>query len=317
MNARGSASARLFIAAAFLGSCTGATHHAGTARESKPSPGHANALTNGESATGTAQDRDARSERGPAPGAEPAHEVAARGDTKDVYLAALQVNRNGSVKPKTAQLRLGGFGGPNLGELQNRGLLVEQQHDVVTIRLEPAYPTPRRPLSTADTACSFLIDCDEPAFADRALNPNPRPSDAPAWAFFVHDYIEDKSSQRRFDVASVAARRKEGDCTEHAVLLTALLRRAGVASRVVIGFVLVDVPVNGVATTRAFGHAWTEYHDGSAWRPVDATNPKPDSVSVRYVPLQVVREEGPGFRLPLMSELHVVHVQSIALPLQD
>ena len=61
------------------------------------------------------------------------------------------------------------------------------------------------------------------------------------------------------------AKSREGDCTEHAVLLAALLRARGVPARVAIGLVY-------VAKSQAFGfHMWTEAWVDRGWLPLDAT----------------------------------------------
>ena len=65
--------------------------------------------------------------------------------------------------------------------------------------------------------------------------------------------------------ASEVARSKEGDCTEHAVLLAALLRARKIPSRVVAGLVYSE-------KESAFGgHMWTEAWLGGQWIPLDAT----------------------------------------------
>ena len=55
---------------------------------------------------------------------------------------------------------------------------------------------------------------------------------------------------------------KVGDCNEHAVLLTALLRAAGIPARECVGIVYTD--------HRFFYHAWTEAYLGH-WISMDAT----------------------------------------------
>ena len=56
---------------------------------------------------------------------------------------------------------------------------------------------------------------------------------------------------------------REGDCTEHAVLLAALCRARGIPARVAIGLVYVD---------QAFCyHMWTEVHADGRWVALDAT----------------------------------------------
>lgn len=82
---------------------------------------------------------------------------------------------------------------------------------------------------------------------------------------FVHAAIDAKNFSTAMATASEVARSREGDCTEHAVLLAALLRASGIPSRVAIG--LVYIP-NGPAFG---GHMWTEAYLGSTWVPLDAT----------------------------------------------
>ena len=61
------------------------------------------------------------------------------------------------------------------------------------------------------------------------------------------------------------AESREGDCTEHAVLLAALARACGIPARVAIGLVYVD-------QAGGFGyHMWTEMYLSGHWIPLDAT----------------------------------------------
>jgi hypothetical protein len=57
---------------------------------------------------------------------------------------------------------------------------------------------------------------------------------------------------------------REGDCTEHAVLLAALCRAAGIPARVLLGAEF----IGGVWG----GHAWNDVWIDGAWYPLDATN---------------------------------------------
>jgi hypothetical protein len=79
-----------------------------------------------------------------------------------------------------------------------------------------------------------------------------------AW---VHDNLEQTPLVSVPSALDVLATRR-GDCTEHALLATALLRAAGIPARVAVGL---------AHSEGAFGyHAWVEYwHDG--WRTMDPT----------------------------------------------
>ena len=54
---------------------------------------------------------------------------------------------------------------------------------------------------------------------------------------FAHDYLVHKNFNIGFGTASETAKKREGDCTEHAVFLAALGRSMGIPSRVAIGLV--------------------------------------------------------------------------------
>lgn len=85
---------------------------------------------------------------------------------------------------------------------------------------------------------------------------------------FVRGFITTKSLGVGYASALEVARKPEGDCTEHAVLLAALARADGIAARVVTG--LAYAP--GFAGTRdAFvPHAWVQAWTGDRWRSYDA-----------------------------------------------
>ncbi len=65
--------------------------------------------------------------------------------------------------------------------------------------------------------------------------------------------------------AAEIVRDMRGDCTEHAVLLSALMRSQGIPSRVVVGFVYVPNPASYAP------HMWTEALLDGKWTPFDST----------------------------------------------
>ena len=92
---------------------------------------------------------------------------------------------------------------------------------------------------------------------------------------FVREFIEEKDLSVGFATASEVARTAQGDCTEHAVLLAALLRAAGIPSRTVTGLIYVD---EFLGQRDIFGyHMWAQafLDDGSGgrWVDLDATLP--------------------------------------------
>ncbi len=56
-----------------------------------------------------------------------------------------------------------------------------------------------------------------------------------------------------------------GDCTEHAVMLAAMMRASGIPSRVVIGLTYSD------QASAMIGHMWTEAWIDGHWIPYDST----------------------------------------------
>jgi transglutaminase-like putative cysteine protease len=96
-----------------------------------------------------------------------------------------------------------------------------------------------------------------------------RTARAEAMRRFVHDYIDEKGLGVGLATAGEVARTGRGDCTEHAVLLAALLRADGVPSRVASGLIYVD---QALGHERVFGyHMWTQAWVGGRWRDLDAT----------------------------------------------
>lgn len=85
----------------------------------------------------------------------------------------------------------------------------------------------------------------------------------------MEHYVGDKLQKKNFSTAMASAgevaKTLEGDCTEHSVLLAAMLRAKGIPSRVVVGLVYVD-------SLSAFGgHMWVEANLNGHWIPLDPT----------------------------------------------
>jgi len=82
---------------------------------------------------------------------------------------------------------------------------------------------------------------------------------------YVHRTVESKNFSQALSSAAEVALSREGDCTEHAVLLAALARACGIPARVAIGLVYVEA-------LQGFGfHMWTEVYLDGHWVPLDAT----------------------------------------------
>ncbi|MFG0248888.1 MAG: transglutaminase family protein [Phycisphaeraceae bacterium JB051] len=88
---------------------------------------------------------------------------------------------------------------------------------------------------------------------------------------FVNREIKAKDLSVGFATASEVIRTKQGDCTEHGTLLAAMLRGAGVPSRVVSGMIYVD---EFLGNRNIFGyHMWAQAWVDGKWVDLDATLP--------------------------------------------
>jgi hypothetical protein len=173
-----------------------------------------------------------------------------------------------------------------------------------------AYPGGTDGVTRAHTAASFVVDFRDPAVARASVQADEGrgAGDTPArLRRFVHQYISSKNLRRGYDSASVVATRREGDCTEHAVLLTALARLRRLPARVVHGIVL----VRAGDAWRAFGHAWVEVRQRKGWALLDSA--LESSPAVVYVPLSVLEDEGPGRALSLMGQVGPADVLRVRL----
>ena len=77
--------------------------------------------------------------------------------------------------------------------------------------------------------------------------------------------IRTKSLQHGFAGVSEVLDSSAGDCTEHALLLAALLRKRAVPARIAYGFLLTEAGF--------IGHAWTEVLAGGSWFWLDPSFP--------------------------------------------
>ncbi len=88
---------------------------------------------------------------------------------------------------------------------------------------------------------------------------------AQALELMVHDQMRQRNFNTAMASAAEVAVSLEGDCTEHAVLLAAVLRARDIPARVAVGLVHTD-------TLGGFGfHMWNEAYIHGTWIPLDAT----------------------------------------------
>jgi hypothetical protein len=178
-----------------------------------------------------------------------------------------------------------------------------------------------------DRQSSFVVDYAEARFQDAAHEleqTDKKPSPAEVAAFADH-YISEKTFVHSFDVASRVAVTHAGDCTEHAVFTTALLRHFGFTARVVLGIVLIGVTQEKTEPkVVAFGHAWVERYEHDGWHIIDTALGRgyeidPASAAARglpagaqlrlaYLPINVLKDESASYARTLMDQVGVESV---------
>ena len=103
---------------------------------------------------------------------------------------------------------------------------------------------------------------------------------------WVFENMTEKNFNTAFASALEACKTREGDCTEHAVLLAALCRAAGIPARVVMGVEF----LYGIWG----GHAWNDVWIDGTWYQLDATNGY-GYVDPLHLPMgQMTMKEGGG-----------------------
>jgi len=179
----------------------------------------------------------------------------------------------------------------NIGDtVPNDGYQRTQWVDVNTLRITIDLDKPTLPerfqVSDATLSASSMLNFEDEAIKklveqtvdlrmiqELAKKPTLRPAykaqrnAASKLRDFVRDHIEAKDLSVGFASASETARTKQGDCTEHACLLAAMLRGAGIPSRTVTGLVYAD---QFAGREGVFGfHMWTQ-----AWLTGDDERPR-------------------------------------------
>ncbi len=147
-------------------------------------------------------------------------------------------------------------------------LILRQDHKAIA----GAAPSITASVGNEYLSGNVIMNIDDPALiklAERAAGNAREPIElATKLREFVTDYIDDKSLGIAFATASEVCRAKEGDCTEHAVLLAALGRIKGLPSRVATGIAYVT---SFAGKRDIFGfHMWTQFWIGDRWVDFDA-----------------------------------------------
>jgi transglutaminase-like putative cysteine protease len=173
-------------------------------------------------------------------------------------------------------------------ELPSVGYQRVVQHDdrSVRVRIDLDKPVPSGKDKPTDVhrRASALINSEDPKIValvgkamaghGKALNDRQK---AAALCQFVNQYINERSLAIGFASASEVAETREGDCSEFAVLLAAMLRAAGLPSRTASGLIYAE---RFLGQKQVFGYhmwaqAWIGTQDRGRWVDFDATrNPQ-------------------------------------------
>ena len=148
---------------------------------------------------------------------------------------------------------------------------------------------------------SFVIDLEEESTkrftSDFKKNEN-QPTKLKEIAEYVHGYINNPTYIHGFNIASVIANQRSGDCTEFAVLSTALARSLGIPARVIIGTIILE----GKDQVVAYGHSWAEVWRQGRWHILDAALYNDDTIIQSfYLPALEIENEGPGYTISILK----------------
>jgi len=149
------------------------------------------------------------------------------------------------------------------------------------------------------TASTVLIQSDHPRIKKLAhliaVNETDRIDIVDRLQFWVFHYLETSYS----DNAQTAIRvldNRAGDCTEHALLFTALARSLGIPTREVSGLIFSDNEPG------FYWHAWAEIHDGHQWVGID---PAWDETVIDAAHIRMSGEENDSKWISLVGQLDI------------
>ncbi len=130
-------------------------------------------------------------------------------------------------------------------------------------------PSPSASADETYRQSSRYLECGHPQVVAHAKTASGDLTDPTEIALAMEKYVHGKLAKKNFSTALATAAEVatslEGDCTEHAVLLAAMLRVKAIASRVAVGLVYSE------RHSAFVGHMWTEAFLSGNWVPLDAT----------------------------------------------
>lgn len=213
------------------------------------------------------------------------------------------------------RLRLNGMDSLDLAALDLRGGVqswspAQRTVDILAGQLRRRSARAGEQATPADTAPEPFIQSDAPEIRSlvaevlRPLGPN---ADAQTKVITLTAHVWrrlEKAYSGGVPDAVETLASGAGDCTEHTVLATALLRAAGIPAR----------PVTGLAYVQGswFFHAWVEVNLGQGWEPVDPTFGEAPASAGRL--RLFIGRDGLSRIAPLVGRLQLVVLDAQAAP---
>ncbi len=150
-------------------------------------------------------------------------------------------------------------------------------------RADPAFTQPSAMVNSDDEKVKQLT---EEALKKAAQSPAAK---AETLRRFVFNYITDKDLDVGFASAAETARTRKGDCTEHGVLLAAMLRAGGIPSRIACGLVYVDgfAGAEGVFGYHMWAQALLDRDGKPTWVDLDGTLDVDSAFDAAHIALAV------------------------------
>lgn len=177
---------------------------------------------------------------------------------------------------------------------------------------ETADPVFLRATPTANSEDTLILQMARTALLKA---PDDRTKRAEALRSYVYKFIESKNLGTGFATASEVCRTAQGDCTEHAVLLAALLRAERIPSRVITGLIYAD---SFAGKDSVFGfHMWTQALlpvDGKpTWVDLDAVLPEGrtmDGAHIAVAPYNLSDDDFATSMMPVISLLGTLSIEA-------
>lgn len=171
------------------------------------------------------------------------YRITTPGDDPSRYLVTGETQAVKEIGPETAELTV---------------TTIRPKEFAAVVSTDPEY-----------LADSRFLQCNDAAVIEHARRAAAGEADPARMVLRMEKYVHEKLKRKNFSTAMASAaevaRNLEGDCTEHAVLLAAMLRARQIPSRIAVGLVYIE------GGNSFGGHMWTEAFVGGHWVPLDAT----------------------------------------------